>query len=525
MASFNSSAAGALASTIGPLAVRDNAAYAVACAAVILSAVQYIQARKRDIAVPAVGPAGRLASYYGAVRFLSGAKGMLLEGHTKYGARTFKVPELTRWLVVVNTPELVEEIRRAPDDRLSFLDATDEGLATTYTLGELVVKNQYHIPVVRTQLTRNIGVLFDDVRDEVERAFEDNIGAKGDEWVSRPGLDTVMQVVCRASNRVFVGLPLCRDKDYIDLNIRFTVDVIKASYTINLFPDFMKGLVGEFLTSVPASTRRGQKHLRPHIEHRLRQYEEHGKDWPDKPNDMLSWLMDEAEGEQRTVEALTQRILTLNFAAVHTSSMSFTHALFHLAARPEYIAPLREEIEHVVKAEGWSRTALAKMPRLDSFLREAQRVNGIGFLSMTRKARTDYTLGDGTRLPAGTFVACNAVATHLDERNYANARAFDGFRFARAGAGAEGGAEAGAGAGARNQMVSTAVDYLPFGHGRHACPGRFFAAAELKTMLAHLVLAYDVKLERAGVRPRDFEVGTAPVPDPKAHVLFRRRQT
>ena len=38
-------------------------------------------------------------------------------------------------------------------------------------------------------------------------------------------------------------------------------------------------------------------------------------------NDMLSWLMDEAEGEQRTVYALTQRLLTLNFAAIHTSSM------------------------------------------------------------------------------------------------------------------------------------------------------------------------------------------------------------
>lgn len=36
---------------------------------------------------------------------------------------------------------------------------------------------------------------------------------------------------------------------------------------------------------------------------------------------MISWLMDEAEGEQRSVLALTQRILSLNFAAIHTSSM------------------------------------------------------------------------------------------------------------------------------------------------------------------------------------------------------------
>ena len=29
------------------------------------------------------------------------------------------------------------------------------------------------------------------------------------EWVSLPALDTVMKIVARVSNRVFVGLPLC----------------------------------------------------------------------------------------------------------------------------------------------------------------------------------------------------------------------------------------------------------------------------------------------------------------------------
>lgn len=40
-------------------------------------------------------------------------------------------------------------------------------------------------------------------------------------------------------------------------------------------------------------------------------------------NDMLSWLMDEAHnhGEEGDAVVLTQRILTLNFAAIHTTSM------------------------------------------------------------------------------------------------------------------------------------------------------------------------------------------------------------
>jgi cytochrome P450 len=68
------------------------------------------------------------------------------------------------------------------------------------------------------------------------------------------------------------------------------------------------------------------------------------------------------------------------------------------------------------------------------------------------------------------------------------------------------------------------VDYLPFGHGRHACPGRFFAATELKGMLAH-VMNYDVKLDESanGVRPLNMHFGFSRVPNTKAKVYFRKR--
>lgn len=36
---------------------------------------------------------------------------------------------------------------------------------------------------------------------------------------------------------------------------------------------------------------------------------------------MLQWLMDAARGEERTVKALVLRLLTVNIAAIHTSSL------------------------------------------------------------------------------------------------------------------------------------------------------------------------------------------------------------
>ena len=57
-----------------------------------------------------------------------------------------------------------------------------------------------------------------------------------------------------------------------------------------------------------------------------------------------------------------------------------------------------------------------------------------------------------------------------------------------------------------------------------ASPGRHFSALELKTILAHLVLNYDMKLEKEGVIPDPFRLGATIMPNPKAKVLFRKRQ-
>ena len=42
-------------------------------------------------------------------------------------------------------------------------------------------------------------------------------------------------------------------------------------------------------------------------------------------------------------------------------------------------------------------------------------------------------------------------------------------------------------------------------------------------MLAHIVTAYDIKLEDGTTRPRSLYFGPGIVPDPKAKVMFRRR--
>lgn len=97
-----------------------------------------------------------------------------------------------------------------------------------YTVGREVFHNPYHAAVVRLQLTRNLGPLYSEMRDEVVTAFDQVLDLRGNgeqqvttalvhitdaredaEWKSVPALNAMQQIICRTSNRLFVGLPLC----------------------------------------------------------------------------------------------------------------------------------------------------------------------------------------------------------------------------------------------------------------------------------------------------------------------------
>ena len=54
------------------------------------------------------------------------------------------------------------------------------------------------------------------------------------------------------------------------------------------------------------------------------------------------------------------------------------HAFYYLAAFPEYLQPLREEVEEVIESEGWTKAGLDQMHKIDSFIRESQRLTPLG---------------------------------------------------------------------------------------------------------------------------------------------------
>ncbi len=49
--------------------------------------------------------------------------------------------------------------------------------------------------------------------------------------------------------------------------------------------------------------------------------------------------------------------------------------MYRLLANPEYIESLRQEVDAVIREEGWTKAGIDKMHKIDSFLRETQRID------------------------------------------------------------------------------------------------------------------------------------------------------
>jgi cytochrome P450 len=383
-----------------------------------------------------------------------------------------------------------------------------------YTMDVLDLDNVYHVDIIRTRLTRNIADIFKKVRDELVRSLDASIPTDGDDWVKVPVVETMRHVICATSNRVFVGAPLCRDQDYLNLNLNFTVNVIKNATILTMFPKPLRPVVARVISNLPSQIRKQEEFIRAMVEERFARMEEFGENWDDKPNDMLMWLMSDAKGVERSVEGLARRLLVINFAAIFTTSLSFTSAFYHLLSNPEYIEPLRHDIETAVAEEGWTKAAMDKMLKVDSFLRESQRISVAGIVGLARFTLRPFTFSNGVTIPAGRIIAAPVTAIHTDGDIYPNPKKFDGFRFANL---REHDGVAG------QQVTSTSAEYLTFGYGRHACPGRFFAANEVKALLAHILVTYDFKVEEGKRAPRTRYIGSMLVPE-KANVMFRKRQ-
>ena len=125
-------------------------------------------------------------------------------------------------------------------------------------------------------------------------------------------------------------------------------------------------------------------------------------------------------------------------------------------------------------------------------------------------------LSDGVTIPEGTHFVIPSANPLMDPAITPNPHQFDPLRSYRMRLEPD---EAN-----RHQYTMTTNTELHFGHGRFSCPGRFFAAIELKLILCHLLRHYELMLPPGQERPVNQVADDNIFPNVKAVLLMRRRQ-
>jgi cytochrome P450 len=112
------------------------------------------------------------------------------------------------------------------------------------------------------------------------------------------------------------------------------------------------------------------------------------------------------------------------------------------------------------------------------------------------------TLPNGQIVPAGVIIEVPSHAINFDGTIYPDPEKFDALRFYKIRAekeatlkGQMSSEDAFTEAAMNNQFNSVSETSLAFGYGRNACPGRFFAATEIKMIIATTLLKYDLKMK------------------------------
>ncbi|PIA92053.1 Ent-kaurene oxidase [Cercospora beticola] len=416
------------------------------------------------------------------------------------------------------------EIKNAPQSAISLPDEMEELLLMKYT--GVPQRTDSGTKVVRVDMTRNLGNFVQAMNEECVYGFEKYMPVEN-EWQNIKPYHVFARIVALISGRVLVGQQLCRDEAWIRLSMEFSTHAFGAARTLrsgNKWPWSMRlaSLTEPAVKGILQRQREAEALIKPICEERLRL--KNNPDWK-KQDDGIQWLLDSHSNSGESADEVVKSQLRLTMAAIHNTTMSATNDLFDLIEHPEYIEILREEVNTVLTEEqGWTKQALTKMRKMDSFMKESQRMNPSTPITCKRKVMQDFTLHDGLILPRSSHVAFTSDAVNRDPEIYPSPDTFDGLRFHKlrtARCSNEDGAISANET--KYQFVTATQEYQNWGAGGHACPGRFFASNEIKLMLAYLLQNYDFCWKYGESRTESAVIDWNILPDREKEVMFRRR--
>ncbi|ODA80720.1 hypothetical protein RJ55_03679 [Drechmeria coniospora] len=414
-------------------------------------------------------------------------------------------------------PKFFARLRFSSSASLMIQEGYSKNFGGRYSGIDILSQSDIRTRAIQTRITPNLSRLSAAMRNELEFALQNDVPDCQD-WTSVSIQPLMLKIIGRITNRLFVGLPLCRDPEWFEAVSAHAHNVTITQIAIRIVPPFIRPLLNLLLPTrwrYEAAIRRCQRLLVPEILRRRLQGSEGGYE---KPDDLLQGIMD-LSTDDNGAENVAQRQITITLVAGHSTAAAGSHALFDLVARPRYAEEIRAEAEAEAEAMGAEKYSSNKLWKLDSFLRESQRHNPPSLLGFHRIVRdpAGITLHDGVQLPVGTHICVAPYSISSDADIVENPNDFDGLRYYRQRC--EDPAHA-----MQHQHATADKSHMHFGYGPWSCPGRFMASDELKMILSTLLVRYEFRFPGGTSRPANGHVDEFPYVEPSTALLMRRRR-
>ncbi|GIZ40463.1 hypothetical protein CKM354_000379900 [Cercospora kikuchii] len=438
----------------------------------------------------------------------------LEDGHAKYPHQPFMLSLPGMEMAVLPDSE-IETIRGLPETDVSIKKHHYDVFLGEYSY--MGTKADEFDSTMRNVLTRRTPALLASFNAEVEYAVNKMIGPCKEATLIKPRY-AMSRIASIMSGRAFVGLPLSRQDAWVEATVDYTAGVSRAWLVLRLIPWPLRFFIAPFLSQVKAL-----KHQRKLNEDMLAPViasKQAGdrKDEKIPGGDMLDWFISQYD-RPPNAQQLGRDQLLATFASIYNLSNALSYIVFDLAAlSSEEVQLMRDEVSAHVGEDGIvDKSNLPKLKKLDSFAKESQRLSPPSLVNIPRIVTNPKGLrcSTGEVLPQGTRMTIHAHVINQNPKLYPNPSEFQPFRFSslREVPGNEN----------KYQHATTGIDNINFGHGIWACPGRFFASAEIKIVLAYILRHYDVTLQPGQEKPKQQHFGLAILPDPEAEVVFKAR--
>ncbi|KAJ5519064.1 Cytochrome P450 [Penicillium expansum] len=449
-------------------------------------------------------------------RYLADAHNLIMSGLAK--ARAFRVVTENGVRTILSA-DYAEDIRSHRSLSLSGALVTEHHVHIAgFDAVRVTVTSDIIQDTVRTKLTQHLLNITGPMSDEADYVLKTQWTDDTD-WHDVHLRTKAVGLIASLSSRVFLGEKICRNPEWLRITINYTIDSLMAAAQLRLWPEMLRPLAAKFLPKchkIRQELQEAKDIITPVIEerHKARKTAVAEGRPEETYHDAIQWLEENSsQGHNKFDPAAMQ--LALSTAAIHTTTDLLTQTILDLCGREELIKELRKEIIEVLGDGGWDKSTMYKLKLMDSVIKESQRVKPMAIAKMARKVEADVKLSDGTIVPKGEIilVSCSKM---WDPSIYPDPETFDPYRFLKL---REGSMDKEALA----QFVSPSPQHMGFGFGKHACPGRFFAAAEMKVILCHVIMKYDFKVAE-GCTPSIFKSGMRLSADPFARIAIRRRK-